>query len=343
LRKDDSSAAGGEKENNPMEPIHLDVRGLKKHFPVLQGVFFKKAVGWVKAVDGVSFSLNRGETLGIVGESGSGKTTIARLILLLEKPTSGEILFAGQGITQMKGEKLRGYRQAIQPVFQDPSSSLSPRMRVASIVAEPVKVSGKFPAEEIQERVIEALHWVGLPPDAASLFPNEFSGGQMQRIAIARALCSHPDFIILDEPVSSLDVSIRAQIINLLTTLQERFGHSYILISHDLAIAAYMCTKIAVMYLGKIVEMGPSEEISSHPVHPYSRALFSAALPQHPRDKGGDALISGEIPSPLNPPAGCHFHPRCACAKGVCSEADPPFLEVSGGHYVTCHHPPESR
>ncbi len=326
-----------------MESVHLDVKGLKKYFPLLKGIFFKKPVGWVKAVDGVSFSINRGETLGIVGESGSGKTTIAKLILLLERPTGGEILFIGQKINQMKGEELQVYRQAIQPVFQDPSSSLSPRLRVASIVAEPVKVSGKFPAQEIHERVIEALHWVGLPPDAASLFPNEFSGGQMQRIAIARALCSHPDFILLDEPVSSLDVSIRAQIINLLTSLQERFGHSYILISHDLAIAAYMCTKIAVMYLGKIVELGPSEEICSHPVHPYSQALFSAALPQHPRDKGGDALITGEIPSPLNPPAGCHFHPRCSCAQGICSEADPPFMEVSRGHYVTCHRPPSSR
>lgn len=326
-----------------MESVHLDVRGLKKHFPVLKGIFFKKPVGWVKAVDGVSFSVNRGETIGIVGESGSGKTTIAKLILLLENPTCGEILFRGKNVHQMEGEELQAYRQAIQPVFQDPSSSLSPRLRVASIVSEPVKVSGKFPAEEIQERVIEALHWVGLPPDAAPLFPNEFSGGQMQRIAIARALCSHPDFIILDEPVSSLDVSIRAQIINLLTTLQERFGHSYVLISHDLAIAAYMCTKIAVMYLGKIVELGPSEEICSHPVHPYSQALFSAALPHHPRDKGGDALIAGEIPSPLNPPAGCHFHPRCTCVQGICSEADPPFMEVSRGHYVTCHRPPSSR
>ena len=309
-----------------MESVHLDVRGLKKYFPVLKGVFFKKPVGWVKAVDGVSFSINRGET------------TISKLILLLERPTSGEILFTGQKINQMKGEDQKVYRQAIQPVFQDPSSSLSPRMRVASIVAEPVKVSGKFPAGEIRERVIEALQWVGLAPDAASLFPNEFSGGQMQRIAIARALCSHPDFIILDEPVSSLDVSIRAQIINLLTGLQERFGHSYILISHDLAIAAYMCTKIAVMYLGKIVELGPSEEICSHPLHPYSQALFSAALPQHPRDKGGDAMITGEIPSPLTPPAGCHFHPRCTCAQAVCSETDPPFLEVADGHTVACHH-----
>jgi oligopeptide/dipeptide ABC transporter ATP-binding protein len=326
-----------------MEPAHLDVRNLKKHFPVLKGAFLKKPVGWVKAVDGVSFAVNRGETLGIVGESGSGKTTVARLLLLLERPTGGEILFAGQKIHQMKGEALQAYRRALQPVFQDPSSSLSPRLRVASIVAEPVKVSGKFPPEEIRERVIEALHWVGLPPDAASLFPNEFSGGQMQRIAIARALCSHPDFIILDEPVSSLDVSIRAQIINLLTHLQERFGHSYILISHDLAIAAYMCTKIAVMYLGKIVELGPSEEICSHPVHPYSQALFSAALPQHPRDKGGDALITGEIPSPLNPPSGCHFHPRCTCTQGLCSEADPPLMEVAKGHYVTCHRPPMSR
>ncbi len=320
-----------------MEDSQIEVKGLKKHFPILKGVVFKKANGWVKAVDGVNLLLQRGETLGIVGESGSGKTTLAKLILLLEKPTGGQILFDRKDISHLHGEELKSYRRSVQPVFQDPSSSLSPRLKVSDIIAEPLVVVGKVPKKEIKNRVAEALQWVGLPADSAHLFPNEFSGGQMQRIAIARALCSNPDFIILDEPVSSLDVSIRAQIINLLTNLQERFGHSYILISHDLAVAAYMCTKIAVMYLGKIVELGPSESLCTHPVHPYSQALFSAALPQHPRDRGGEVLVAGEIPSPLDPPLGCHFHPRCPGANAVCSEQEPAMTPVTPSHFVACH------
>ena len=322
-----------------MAIAELEIKGLKKYFPVSKGIIFKRVENWIKAVDGVDFALRRGETLGIVGESGSGKTTIAKLILLLEQPTSGQILFNSEDANSMRGEKLKAYRQAIQPVFQDPSSSLSPRMRVGSIVAEPLEVSGDFTKKEIRDRVAESLNFVGLSPDSVTLFPNEFSGGQMQRIAIARALCSNPDIIILDEPVSSLDVSIRAQIINLLTSLREKLGHSYILISHDLAVADYMCTYIAVMYLGKIVERGPSIEVCTHPLHPYSHALFSAALPQHPRDKGGDVLVTGEIPSPLNPPAGCYFHPRCTYAQSVCTEQEPELKQIATQHYVACHFP----
>lgn len=322
-----------------MEIAQLEIKGLKKYFPITKGIVFRKVQAQIKAVDGVDFSLKRGETFGIVGESGSGKTTIAKLILLLEQPTVGRIFFKGKETYSLDREGLQSYRRAIQPVFQDPSSSLSPRLRVGEIVAEPVKVASKLPQKEIKARAGEALELVGLPPDSAHLFPNEFSGGQMQRIAIARALCSNPDIIILDEPVSSLDVSIRAQIINLLTGLQERLGHSYLLISHDLGVAAYMSSNIAVMYLGKMVEVGPAAEVSTRPLHPYSQALFSAALPQHPRDKGGDVLVAGEIPSPLNPPAGCHFHPRCPHAKPVCSEQEPELKPVGTLHFTACHFP----
>ena len=322
-----------------MPAAQLEVRELKKYFPVTKGIIFKKAERWVKAVDGVNFCLQQGETLGIVGESGSGKTTIAKLLLLLEQPTSGHILFNGKNVHDLRGEKLQLYRRSIQPVFQDPSSSLSPRVRVAKIISEPIEVGSRFSKEEIQKKVAESLHLVGLTQNSANLFPNEFSGGQMQRIAIARALCSSPDIIILDEPVSSLDVSIRAQIINLLKNLQEKLGHSYVLISHDLEVAAYMCTYIAVMYLGKIVEFAPADKVCVRPLHPYSQALFSAALPHHPRDKGGEVLVTGEIPSPLDPPAGCHFHPRCNRAKAMCSEDEPALQQAAPLHFVACHPP----
>jgi oligopeptide/dipeptide ABC transporter ATP-binding protein len=322
-----------------MATAQLEVRELKKYFPISKGIIFKRAEKWIKAVDGVNFSLQRGETLGIVGESGSGKTTIAKLLLLLDQPTSGQILFNGKNVYDLRGEKLRLYRRSIQPVFQDPSSSLSPRLRVGKIISEPIEVGSRFSKEEIQQKVAESLSLVGLPQNSANLFPNEFSGGQMQRIAIARALCSNPDIIILDEPISSLDVSIRAQIINLLKNLQEKLKHSYILIGHDLAVAAYMCTYIAVMYLGRIVELAPVDNVCARPLHPYSQGLFSAALPHHPRDKGGEVLVTGEIPSPLEPPAGCPFHPRCNRAKSRCSEDEPALRQVAPMHFVACHPP----
>jgi oligopeptide/dipeptide ABC transporter ATP-binding protein len=304
---------------------------------VMKGVIFQKPIGWVKAVDGVSYNIGLGETLGLVGESGCGKTTTSKLILMLEQPTGGSILFRGREIQALKGEELKAYRRGIQAVFQDPFSSLNPRIRVGDIIAEPVVVNEALPKAQIKERVQELLRLVGLNPGAMNLFPHEFSGGQRQRIAIARALSLNPSLIVLDEPVSALDVSIRAQIMNLLQDLQAQFGLSYLLIAHDLAAVLHLSTKIAVMYLGKIVEMGTSDELRHKPLHPYSQALFSAALPSHPDEQREEMIIPGEVPSPLNPPSGCRFHPRCPFAMSVCSEVEPVLRSTGNGHQVACH------
>jgi oligopeptide transport system ATP-binding protein len=303
----------------------------------MKGVIFQKPIGWVKAVDGVSYSIGCGETLGLVGESGCGKTTTSKLILMLERPTGGSILFRGRDIQALKGEELKTYRRGVQAVFQDPFSSLNPRIRVGDIIAEPVVVNEALPKAQIKERVQELLRLVGLNPGAVNLFPHEFSGGQRQRIAIARALSLNPSLIVLDEPVSALDVSIRAQIMNLLQDLQAQFGLSYLLIAHDLAAVLHLSTKIAVMYLGKIVEMGTSDELRHKPLHPYSQALFSAALPSHPDEQREEMIIPGEVPSPLNPPSGCRFHPRCPFAMPVCSEVEPVLRSTGNGHQVACH------
>jgi len=321
-----------------MSEILLEVRDLKKYFPVTKGLVFMRQVAAVKAVDSISFTIDKGETFGLVGESGCGKTTTARLILLLERITSGNILYEGNNINQLSKLELRKYRSSVQAIFQDPFSSLSPRMRVGDIIAEPIIVSAAFPKKAIKERVAEVLELVGLSRDGAKLYPHEFSGGQRQRIAVARSLALNPKLIILDEPVSALDVSIRAQIMNLLHSIQRDFSISYLLIAHDLAVVKHMSNRIGVMYLGKLVETAESEELYFHPLHPYSQALLSAALPLRPDDQRAEIVLPGEVPSPLNPPPGCRFHPRCMYAMPVCSIEEPLLKQVASTHHeVACH------
>jgi oligopeptide transport system ATP-binding protein len=313
----------------------LDVRNLTKHFSVKRGLFGRE-VGRVRAVDDISFVVAPGRTLGIVGESGCGKTTTAKLVLLLETPTAGEIRFDGRALAGLEGDSLRAYRRSVQAVFQDPYASLNPRMRVGEIIAEPLVTNERLTADATRARIDHLLDVVGLPQRAATLFPHEFSGGQRQRIAIARALALSPKIVVLDEPVSALDVSIRAQILNLLRDLQRDLGLSYLFIAHDLAAVAHMSHTIAVMYLGQIVEMGPARDVARSPKHPYTQALFSAALPSHPDEKRAEIILTGEVPSPLNPPAGCRFHPRCPSVMDRC-RVEVPTLRDSEGREVACH------
>ncbi len=318
-----------------MAPSLLEVDNLTKHFRVRRGGF-----GWstavVRAVDSISFTLQTGTTLGLVGESGCGKTTTSKLILGLERPTAGAIRFDGSDVLALGGQDRRRYRRSVQAVFQDPYASLDPRMRVGAIVAEPLVINSDLDAEGRRRRVAELLDLVGLPGRSLTLYPHEFSGGQRQRIAIARALVLSPRLVVLDEPVSALDVSIRAQILNLLTDIQKRLGVSYLFIAHDLAAVGHMSHTIAVMYLGKIVEWGDAESVALTPKHPYTQALFAAALPidlDGPRD---DAPLAGEVPSPIAPPEGCRFHPRCAFAMPRCATEEPP-LRSESGRLVACH------
>jgi len=317
------------------EPL-LEVRDLKKHFSV-GGSLLGGVQGWVKAVDGISFTINRGETLGLVGESGCGKTTTSKLILAAEEPTAGAIEFEGQNIADLRGRELMDHRRKVQVVFQDPYSSLSPRMRVGDIIGEPIAAHERVSRKEVQSRARELLELVGLRPDMARLFPHEFSGGQRQRLAIARALSTSARLIVLDEPVSALDVSIRAHIISLLEQIQERLGVSYLFIAHDLAAVSHMSQQTAVMYLGKIVEVADSLELCATPLHPYTKALFAASLPSHPDEAREEIVLTGEVPSALNPPRGCHFHPRCPFVMARCSELEPALVELSPGHKVACH------
>jgi oligopeptide/dipeptide ABC transporter ATP-binding protein len=313
----------------------LDADGLVKHFP-LRRELFQRVPGVVRAVDGVSFTIEAGRTLGVVGESGCGKSTTAKLILKLEEPTAGTIRLDGQALAGLTGEGLRRYRRSVQAVFQDPYASLSPRMRVRTIIAEPLITHERLPGAEVARRVATQLDMVGLPARAADLFPHEFSGGQRQRIAIARALALSPTLVVLDEPVSALDVSIRAQILNLLRDLQVELGLAYLFIAHDLAAVAHMSHTIAVMYLGRIVEIGDAKAVASVPRHPYTQALFAAALPSHPDETRAEIALAGEVPSPIAPPAGCHFHPRCPHALDRCRTVAPALREVEGRR-VACH------
>jgi oligopeptide/dipeptide ABC transporter ATP-binding protein len=318
-------------------PHVLQAQGLKKHFAVTQGMIWSRVVGWVKAVDGITFSIPQGETLAIVGESGCGKTTTAKLILRLEEPTEGRVLVNGQDIHTLSGAALKEYRTTVQAVFQDPWSSLSPRMRVRDIVAEPLVINGDLTSQVVRQRVAATLEAVGLRPQQANLYPHEFSGGQRQRIAVASALVSNPKLIVLDEPVSALDVSIRAQIMNLLVDLQQQYHVSYLLIAHHLATTRYMANEVAVMYLGRIVERTKTKELFKNPLHPYTKALFSAALPAHPDVTREEMLLPGEVPSPIDPPPGCRFHPRCPFAMKQCAEVEPTEQDVAPGHMVACH------
>jgi oligopeptide/dipeptide ABC transporter ATP-binding protein len=317
--------------------MRLEGVELKKYFPARRGLALGGARRWIKALDGVSVQVAEGETLGIVGESGSGKTTLAKLFLLLERPTAGSVLFDGTPTRAFARDDLARYRRSVQAVFQDPYSSLNPRMRVEQIVAEPLPRDNGDGRAVARERVGDVLHLVGLRRDSLALYPHEFSGGQRQRIAIARALVTYPKFIVLDEPVSALDVSIRAQILNLLKSLQETLGLAYVMISHDLAAARYLATRLAVMYAGKLVEAGECDAVYTEPLHPYTEALLSAALPLHPSARRQRIVLTGEVPNPMNPPAGCRFHPRCPRAMPQCQTEEPTWREVKPGRFTACH------
>jgi oligopeptide transport system ATP-binding protein len=333
------TVAGTHASSRDAGEILLEVRHLRKYFPVTAGVLFQRTVGLVKAVDDVSFFIRRGETLGLVGESGSGKTTTGRCILQLDRPTSGEIFFEGQDLARLDEAALRPLRRRMQVIFQDPYSSLNPRMTIGQIIGEPLVVHGIVQGKgEYRERIQELLSVVGLTPAMAGRFPHELSGGERQRVGIARTLSVEPSFIVCDEPVSALDVSIQAQIINLLEELQARFGLTYLFIAHDLSVVRHISDRVAVMYLGKLVEVADRRELYERPLHPYTAALLSAVpIP----DPGVEAtrervILTGEIPSPLHPPSGCVFHPRCPIAVPECSRVVPDFREVSPDHRVAC-------
>lgn len=318
----------------------LDVRDLKMHFPLTSGVILQRVVGYVRAVDGVSFTIARGQTLGLVGESGSGKTTIGRTIVRLYKPTGGQMLFDNVDLATLQGEPLRQARQRVQMIFQDPYASLNPRYTIGSLIAEPMNIYKVASSNEIRERTAELLRVVGLRAEYIDRYPHEFSGGQRQRIAVARALAINPEFVIADEPVSALDVSIRAQVLNLLQSLQQRFNLTYLFVSHDLGVVRHVADRIAVMYLGKIVELGDRDEIYDAPKHPYTRALLSAVpIPDPQIEKHRQRIIlSGDLPSPIKIPSGCRFHTRCPMAQDVCREVEPVFEAKEGReHYSACH------
>jgi len=316
----------------------VKVRDLKMHFPITRGIVIQRKVGAVKAVDGISFDIVRGETLGLVGESGCGKSTTGRALLQLYRPTAGQVSFAGQELTVLKGERLRQMRRRMQMIFQDPYASLNPRMTVGDIIGEPMIVHNLMKGKARRDRVQELLKVVGLNPYFVNRYPHEFSGGQRQRIGVARALAVQPDFIICDEPISALDVSIQAQIINLLEDLQSEFNLTYLFIAHDLSVVRHISDRIAVMYLGKIVELTDRHELYEHPLHPYTQALLSAVPIPDPvvEAKRRRTILEGDVPSPANPPLGCNFSTRCPVAMDVCRKDDPEFVDVGSGHWVAC-------
>jgi oligopeptide transport system ATP-binding protein len=317
----------------------LEVRDLKMHFPITRGIIFQRQVGAIKAVDGIDFEMYRGETLGLVGESGCGKSTTGRAILQLHRPTDGSVLFEGKELTKTKGEELRRMRRRMQMIFQDPYASLNPRMTVGSIIGEPLEVHGiGNTKKERQERVQELLKTVGLNPYFVNRYPHEFSGGQRQRIGVARALAVNPAFIVCDEPISALDVSIQAQIINLLEDLQDELNLTYLFIAHDLSVVRHISDRIAVMYLGKIVELADRDELYTNPKHPYTQALLSAVPIPDPviEGKRKRIILEGDVPSPANPPKGCHFSTRCPRVMDICRQQEPPFKEYEQGHYAAC-------
>ena len=319
--------------------VLIKVEHLKKYFPITRGIIFSRHVGDVKAVDDVSFDVYKGETLGLVGESGCGKTTVGRTVIQLYRPTSGSVYYEGKDLTRMGGNELRAMRRKMQIIFQDPYASLNPRLTVGSIIGEPLEIHRILQGKAMRERVEELLELVGLNPYFINRYPHEFSGGQRQRIGIARALALEPEFIVCDEPISALDVSIQAQVVNLLEELQDKLGLTYLFIAHDLSMVRHISDRVAVMYLGKIVELSDRNTIYNNPLHPYTEALLSAVPIPDPvvEEKRQRIILEGDVPSPANPPPGCNFNTRCPKVMDICREVDPEYREVEKGHWVACH------
>ena len=318
----------------------VDVRDLKMYFPLTRGIVMQRLVGYIRAVDGVSFTIKRGQTLGLVGESGSGKTTIGRTLIRLYRPSAGQVNFDGLNLVTLPREQLRVVRQRVQMIFQDPFASLNPRFTIGSLIAEPMHIYKVASSAEIYERTVELLRVVGLRPEYIDRYPHEFSGGQRQRIAVARALSINPEFVIADEPVSALDVSVRAQVLNLLQRLQQQFNLTYLFVSHDLSVVRHVADRIAVMYLGKIVELANRDELYAAPKHPYTKALLSAVPIPDPKieKRRRRIILSGDLPSPIKIPSGCRFHTRCPMVQSICREIEPALVVKDGReHYAACH------